>query len=160
MNREVPISKAYGGALRLYPPVWFLLFAVSAAVLARLWPLPLPLSSFLQPFSVLLALLGGALALWAVLLFRRHRTSAHPYTEATALVTQGPYRITRNPMYLGLLFALIALGIWLQSLTALLLSPFFVLVINRCNILPEEQRMRARFGKTYETYMAQTRRWI
>ena len=102
MNREVPISKAYGGALRLYPPVWFLLFAVSAAVLARLWPLPLPLSSFLQPFSVLLALLGGALALWAIAFFKRI-----PLPKGRALAGA----VLFGTLTVGLAFLLISWGL-------------------------------------------------
>ncbi len=52
------------------------------------------------------------------------------------------------------------MGLWLQSLTSLLLAPLFVAVINRCNILPEEHRLKVRFGQAYETYLAQTRRWL
>jgi protein-S-isoprenylcysteine O-methyltransferase Ste14 len=160
MNRDTAIAKTDGFALRLYPPIWFLLFAASAWVLTWLWPLQLPLPAFLAPFAYLLAAGGGLLALWAAVTFRRHETTAHPYAEATTLVTRGPYRLSRNPMYLGLLLTLIALGLWLQSLSALLLAPLFVFVINRCNILPEERRLRVRFGGTYEAYLTQTRRWI
>jgi protein-S-isoprenylcysteine O-methyltransferase Ste14 len=153
-------EKADGLSLRLYPPVWFLLFAVAAGVLARLWPLHLSQLQFMQPLSYLLAASGGGLALWAAVLFRRHKTTAHPYAEASSLVTSGPYRFTRNPMYLGLLLTLIAWGLWLHSLSALLLAPMFVFVINRCNILPEERRLIGYFGEVYEAYQAQTRRWI
>ncbi len=160
MNRDTRILYRDGSPLRLYPPLWFLLFALSAVVLANVWPLSFPLPEFIRPFAYLLAAGGGILALWAALLFRRHRTTAHPYAEASSLVTGGPYRFTRNPMYLGLLMTLIALGLWLQSLSALLLAPLFVFVINRCNIQPEELRLKAGFGEAYETYRAQTRRWI
>jgi protein-S-isoprenylcysteine O-methyltransferase Ste14 len=160
MNRHPRILNTDGFALRLYPPLWFLLFALSALVLANLWPLPLPLPTWFRPLSYLLAAGGGILALWAALLFRRQRTTAHPYAEASTLVTRGPYRYTRNPMYLGLLLTLLALGLWLQSLSALLLSPLFVLVINRCNIQPEELRLKQSFGVTYEAYQVKTRRWI
>lgn len=160
MSRDIMIEKANGFPLRLYPPVWFLLFAGAAAVLAWLWPLHLAQLQLLQPLSYLLAASGGGLALWAAFVFRRHKTTTHPYAEASSLVTCGPFRFTRNPMYLGLLLTLIALGLWLQSLSALLLAPLFVFVINRCNILPEERRLIASFGENYETYRAQTRRWI
>lgn len=146
--------------MRLYPPVWFLLFASAATALDWFWPLHLTLPAVVQPLAMVLAACGGGLALWAALLFRRHETTPHPYADATCLVTKGPYRITRNPMYLGLLLSLIGLGLWLQSLSALLLAPLFVLVINRCNILPEERRLSATFGQVYERYQAQTRRWL
>jgi protein-S-isoprenylcysteine O-methyltransferase Ste14 len=160
MNRDIRVEKTDGFPLRLYPPVWFLLFAGAAGVLAWLWPLHLPQLQPLQPLAYLFAAGGGGLALWAGLLFRRHKTTAHPYAEASSLVISGPYRFTRNPMYLGLLLTLIAWGLWLHSLSALLLAPLFVLVINRCNILPEERRLIDGFGEAYKAYQAQTRRWI
>lgn len=160
MSRDTLIEKTDAFPLRLYPPVWFLLFAAAAAVLAWLWPLHLTLPALVKPLAFLLAAIGGGMALWAALLFRRHETTPHPYDEATRLVTSGPYRISRNPMYLGLLMTLIGWGIWLQSLSALLLAPLFVFVINRCNILPEERRLTDTFGKDYQTYLSQTRRWL
>jgi len=160
MNRQALHMKTIGFSMRLYPPIWFMLFALIALVLAWLWPLHLPLPRFLRPLSLVLAAIGGGFALWAALLFKRHDTTVHPYAEASRLVTRGPYRVSRNPMYLGLLLTLIALGMWLQSLSALLLAPLFVFVINRCNILPEEHRLRACFGSEYEAYLTHTRRWL
>ncbi len=160
MDPHHTLQRIKGAALRLYPPVWFLLFAGFATVLAWLLPVALPLPGFIRLLSPLLAIAGGALALWAAWLFRRHETTAHPYAEASWLVTRGPYRVSRNPMYLGLLLTLIALGLWLQSLTALLLAPLFVAVINRCHIQPEERRLGERFGADYAAYRSQTRRWL
>lgn len=160
MSRQTLPVKTVEFPLRLYPPIWFMLFALMALALAWLWPLNLPLPVYFQPLPLVLAAVGGGFALWAALLFKRHNTTAHPYQEASRLVTRGPYRISRNPMYLGLLLTLIALGIWLQSLSALLLAPLFVFVINRCNILPEERRLRACFGAEYETYLTRARRWL
>jgi protein-S-isoprenylcysteine O-methyltransferase Ste14 len=160
MNLDAAEVITDGFPLRLYPPIWFLLFAAMSWVLAWLWPLHLVLPAWVRPLSFLLAASGGVLAIWAALLFRRHDTTAHPYAVATSLVTQGPYRMSRNPMYLGLLLTLIALGLWLQSLSALLLTPLFVFVIDRCNILPEERLLSVHFGESYKAYLAQTRRWI
>jgi protein-S-isoprenylcysteine O-methyltransferase Ste14 len=160
MNRHTSPVKTVAFSLRLYPPIWFMLFALMALALAWLWPLHFPFPGVFQPLSLVLAAIGGGFALWAALLFKRHSTTAHPYEEANRLVTRGPYRISRNPMYLGLLLTLIALGIWLQSLSALLMAPLFVLVINRCNVLPEEHRLRACFGSEYEAYLRRTRRWF
>jgi protein-S-isoprenylcysteine O-methyltransferase Ste14 len=160
MNGNATNEKAGRFPWRLYPPIWFLLFAVASLVLAWLWPLSLPFSDVIRPFSLLLAFGGGAIALWAALLFKRQGTPSHPYVEASQLVTLGPYRFTRNPMYLGLLLALVALGLWLQSLSALLLSPLFMAVIHYGNILPEERRLAAQFGQTYERYLTRTRRWL
>jgi len=160
MNEPRTLQRIEGPSLRLYPPIWFLLFAATAVALDWLVPVKLPLRELTQPLAMLLAASGGGMAIWAAWLFRHHRTTAHPYAEASQLVTRGPFRVTRNPMYLGLLLALIALALWLQSLPALLLAPLFVGVINRCNILPEERRLSSRFGTEYEAYLAHTRRWL
>jgi len=160
MRQELLIRKEKGFSLRLYPPVWFLIFAAAALVANRLLPLSFALAEATRPLALLLTLVGGLIALWAAVLFRWHDTTAHPYAEASRLVTRGPYRYIRNPMYLGLLLLLIAIGLWLQSLSALLLSPLFILVINRCNILPEEQRLLQSFGEAYREYQSRTRRWI
>jgi protein-S-isoprenylcysteine O-methyltransferase Ste14 len=160
MSQETFITKEKGFPLRLYPPIWFMLFAAAALVANRVFPLSFSLVEVTRPLAMCLALTGGLIALWAAVLFRWHETTAHPYADASRLVTGGPYRYIRNPMYLGLLLLLIAIGFWLQSLSALLLSPLFVFVINRCNILPEEQRLMRRFGENYRHYHARTRRWI
>ncbi len=103
---------------------------------------------------------GGLLALWAGLMFLQARTSVHPFQDATRLLTHGVYRISRNPMYLGLLLVLCAWMIWLQNLGGLVLPPLFVVVINHCHIRPEEQRLSAQFGEGYRKYLQRTRRWI
>lgn len=160
MAHETLSKQTTGFPLRLYPPLWFLIFALSAVALARLLPITFDLPLLAKPLALLLLSGGGVLALWAALLFKRHRTTVHPYAEASRLVTRGPYRVTRNPMYVGLLLTLVALGLWLQSLSALALVPLFVFVINRCNILPEERRLTDLFGDEYRVYRMHTRRWL
>ncbi|MEN8180436.1 MAG: isoprenylcysteine carboxylmethyltransferase family protein [Pseudomonadota bacterium] len=145
---------------RLYPPLWFLLFAVTAIGFSEIMPMSVELGRVSEIPAMLGAITGGVLALWARGLFRKASTTAHPFDEASSLVTRGAYRISRNPMYLGLLLALTALVIWLQNLSGLVLPPLFVLLINRCYILPEEQRLSAQFGETYLNYLNRTRRWI
>jgi protein-S-isoprenylcysteine O-methyltransferase Ste14 len=160
MAHETLTKASTGFPLRLYPPLWFLIFALSAVALARLLPMTIDLPLPTTAVALGLLLGGGILASWAALLFKRHRTTVHPYAEASRLVTRGPYRVTRNPMYVGLLMTLVALGLWQQSLSALALAPLFVFVINRCNILPEERRLTALFGDEYRVYRMRTRRWL
>ena len=160
MAHETLTKESTGFPLRLYPPLWFAIFALTALALDRLLPLSFDLPWLARPLALLMAFGGGCLALWAALLFRRQHTTVHPYAEASSLVTRGPYRITRNPMYAGLLLTLAAVGLWLQSFTALALAPLFVFVINRCNILPEERRLATLFGEDYHIYRMRTRRWL
>jgi protein-S-isoprenylcysteine O-methyltransferase Ste14 len=90
------------------------------------------------------------------------RTTTNPLkpANASALVVRGIYRVTRNPMYLGLAALLAAWAIYLSSLAALAVLPLFVLYINRFQIAPEERALRSRFGAEFEAYRARVRRWI
>jgi protein-S-isoprenylcysteine O-methyltransferase Ste14 len=146
--------------LQSYPPIWFLLFALVALGLARFTPGQLALGPSITYLASILAALGGLLALWARLMFLRARINVHPHREASRLVTHGVYRISRNPMYLGLLLTLCAWVIWLQNLLGLVLPPLFVLLINYLHIEPEERRLESSFGTSYRNYLSQTRRWL
>ena len=108
-------------------------------------------------FAVALALdLAG---LWA---FRASRTTINPLApqRASALVTGGVYRITRNPMYVGLCFILLAWGVYLSALLPFLGPLTYVLYITRFQILPEERVLRQLFGQQYAEYTARVRRWL
>ncbi len=146
--------------MRLYPPILFLLFAAVALALSWVWPFSFPLPIPLKIVSILVAVLGVCLAVWARLVFLYQDTNVDPYAEADRLVTTGPYQYSRNPMYLSLLLVLIGMGFWLQSLSALLLVPLFITVINQRHIKPEEARLQRQFGQRYLDYCVTTRRWV
>lgn len=105
---------------------------------------------------------GAVVGLSGVVAFRRAQTTVNPLVpdSASALVTCGVYRITRNPMYLGLLLWLVAWGIWLSNLFALLCLPLYVAYMHRFQILPEERALQISFGEAYLTYQRQVRRWL
>src|SRR5215211_50941 len=106
--------------------------------------------------------LGGGVLLagWSNLLFWRAHTSLVPIKPTTALVGSGPYRLTRNPMYLGLLCVYIAVALWLSLLWALILVPLVILAVQRLAIAKEERYLEQKFGDTYRQYRARVRRWI
>jgi protein-S-isoprenylcysteine O-methyltransferase Ste14 len=103
---------------------------------------------------------GSVFAGWFVASFRRADTPLPPYEPTTALVTDGPYRLTRNPGYLG--FALIYAGIALLSDApwVLLPLPFILAVIQQGVIAREERYLEGRFGTDYLRFKARTRRWL
>lgn len=148
---------------RHIPPLAVLALAGSAGwAAARLCPacdLPLPGRPWLAAASLLLGLTCTGLGLAS---FRRVRTTITPFhpDAATTLVVAGIYRVTRNPMYLGFLAVLSAGLIWLANLAGFLAAPAFVLYLNRFQIGPEEQALRARFGSDYTRYAARVRRWL
>jgi protein-S-isoprenylcysteine O-methyltransferase Ste14 len=110
--------------------------------------------------GVALLVAGVALIAVAAGLFRRHHTTLNPHGDTTALVQNGLYRYSRNPMYLGMLLVLAGAALALGHPAAWLVPPVFVAVVTRANIQREEQLLEERFGDDYRTYRQRVRRWI
>ncbi|MDD5250580.1 MAG: isoprenylcysteine carboxylmethyltransferase family protein [Rhodocyclaceae bacterium] len=173
MNDSAPDSRATRAAAkhgrharsletRIPPPI------VAALICAAMWWLS-PASPMLQlPASVrvvvalAIASFGGVVAMGASIRFRRAKTTVNPLKpqNASSLVTAGIYRYTRNPMYLGLLFLVVAWAMLLSSPFALLGPVAFVSYIGRFQIVPEERVLSALFGAEYSAYQSQVRRWL
>ena len=105
-------------------------------------------------------LAGAALAAWGWLLFRKARTTRGPGQASTTMVTWGPYRFTRNPMYLGLIVAYLGEAGILRQLWPLLLLPFVFAYLNWMVIPVEEEKLRQVFGTRYEEYRTRVGRWL
>ena len=147
-----------------FPPLIYGAGIVAGLVLHQLWPLPvLPAD---HPAGLRYALAGApiaaalALVVWALPQFRRLGTSVSVHQPSTALITTGPYRFTRNPLYLAL--ALIQAGIAVaadQLWIAVLLLPA-LLVVRSGVIAREERYLERKFGQPYRDYCARVRRWL
>lgn len=106
-------------------------------------------------------LLGGiVMAVIADRLFARRETTIYPFAEPSVLVVEGPFRYTRNPMYLGLILALIGLALLLGTLTPWLVIVPFGLILDRTFVRYEQRTMQERFGDDYRAYMQRVRRWL
>jgi protein-S-isoprenylcysteine O-methyltransferase Ste14 len=148
---------------RIPPPLWFLLHAAILLLLDHLTP---ALRLLEPPASLWLAGLCAVAALtldgWALTTFLWLRTSINPLHPGRArrLVTSGPYRLSRNPMYLGLLLWLLALGAWSGSPWVVPMAAAFVGVLTRLQILPEERVLAERFGTEWQAYCGRVARWL
>jgi protein-S-isoprenylcysteine O-methyltransferase Ste14 len=109
-----------------------------------------------------LAAVGVSLDAVALLHFLRRRTTINPLKpdSASALVTGGIYRFTRNPMYLGSATLLLAWALYLGNVAAFAGVPLFILYMNRFQIAPEERALEARFGAEYLAYRTRVPRWL
>lgn len=148
--------------LKIPPPAVALLIGVAMGLGAGLGPvLDAPLALRVTAL-VVLALVGGGLALAGDLAFKRARTTINPLKpqNATALVTGGIYRYTRNPMYAGLALVVLGWAAFLGSAVALLGPVAFVAYITRFQIAPEERVLSAKFGAAYRAYTVRVRRWL
>lgn len=112
--------------------------------------------------AVILISSGSILLALSVAAFVKARTTVNPLKpeEATQLVTQGLYRISRNPMYLAMAFLLFGGALLLGNFGALLAPALFVIAITQLQIKPEERILRAHFGQAYDDYCEKTGRWF
>lgn len=147
---------------KIPPPVIGALTAIAMWGAAALGPqFTLPEAVRMIAVAVLVAT-GLAIDLLGLLAFRGSRTSVNPLQprRASALVTGGIYRVTRNPMYLGMTLLLLAWAVYLSSWPAFAGPVVFVLYITRFQILPEERALQANFGEAFTSYAARVRRWL
>ena len=151
---------------KIPPPVIDLAVGVLMWALARAFPVAQLWPQGAWPFglgaALGIALAGGLIALAGAWQFHRARTTVNPLSpaKASALVTGGVYRITRNPMYLGMGLVLVGWAVWLGNAAALLGLPLFVVLLDTLQIKPEERVLRQRFGEAYARYAARVRRWV
>lgn len=111
-------------------------------------------------FGFVFMLAGVAMNLWSARWFRKKQTSIDPRGRAVYLAQEGLYRISRNPMYLGMLATLLGVSLYLGDLSTFFLPPLFVWIVTLRFIKREEQVLLALFGATYLQYKARVRRWI
>lgn len=149
--------------IKVYPPFAFMIALVAALVLDHTVPIRL-----LPPFPwgpgifVGLGLAAAALVLGfsGIGAFKKAKTPAIPYYTPRALVTGGIYRITRNPMYLGLVTLLLSLFPLFSSTWSLIAAIALWIALDRLVVLPEERYLSAKFGDAYDEFLARTRRWL
>ncbi len=153
-----------GAAVRFPPPLIPLCTILLGIGLGRLWPLhpgldlPAPVRHWIGGLLVAGAVLG--LGLWPVVLFRRSGQSEIPWTPTPSIVERGPYRFTRNPMYLHMVLVCIGVAVILGNVWIILLTPLCAWALQRFAIRPEEAYLEGKFGAGYLAYKRRVRRWL
>ena len=152
--------------VRVPPPVVAVGAILTGLALNWLWPAPLsevgmPLPASLTIIAgVLLFLAGMGLAIACLFRFKAAGTAVEPWKPTTALIAHGPYRLSRNPIYLGMLLALAGVGLMLDNLWILaLLLPVWAF-LRFAVIAREERYLEAKFGESYRRYRVDVRRWL
>lgn len=145
------------------PPVALSLFFAGAMWLASV---QFPVMSFAIPgrlvISIALCGIGIVFAVAGVIAFRAAKTTVNPTRPdaVSVLVSSGIYSLSRNPMYVGFLFALGGWAFFLGHAHVFILLPAFVIYMNRFQISPEERALSLKFGKHFVTYMQSVPRWL
>ena len=148
---------------RLFPPLVFAFGLLAGGGIQLILPsriVPPHLAIPLREFGFFIIASASVLALWSLKSMRQVGTTPNPMRPTTALSISGPYRFSRNPMYLG--FVGISLGVALSAnaLWPLLSLPFIVVSIHHGVILHEERYLEARFGLPYQIFKCRVRRWL
>ena len=103
---------------------------------------------------------GLALLGWTLWTFHRHSTTVNPYGGASALCTDGPFRFSRNPIYLGDWLILVGISLLLNTIWPLIFAPLIWVMLRFGVIRYEEAHLEAKFGDAYRSYKTRVRRWI
>ena len=141
------------------PPIWALLFLLIGWGAGAALNLPVLYRSAAVGGTVAAA--GFAFALWGRLTFASVGAEIRPASPVNStLVINGPFRFTRNPMYLGILILLTGLCLLIGTATALLAVPVYFLFVNFVSIPYEEEKMERQFGDDYRAYKSRVRRWL
>jgi protein-S-isoprenylcysteine O-methyltransferase Ste14 len=146
--------------VRVPPPLFYVAGFLVGVAIELAFPIDPP------PAEIRIAGAVVGLAVWlaldgaAMLFFRRAGTSMIPFNPSTALVTTGPYRFSRNPMYLGMALVYVGLAFALGLIWPLIVLPLVIAAVDQLVIAIEEAYLVRRFGQEYCDYMKRVRRWL
>ena len=145
---------------RLFPPTYFFICLVISALLHYSTPIVQLINYPANFLGFLFFVIGGILNIWADQLFKKNKTTVKPDEKPLVFIQTGPFRISRNPMYLGMAFLLIGAGFILGSITSFIGTVVFVISMEIRFIPMEERSMLEQFGEEFEEYRKKVRRWI
>jgi protein-S-isoprenylcysteine O-methyltransferase Ste14 len=145
---------------RIPPPVFFLFAIIVMILLNRFAPLGRWLHYPWRYFGIIIIALGFSLSLGSGIFFRKLGTNPRPGSRAKLIVTKGPFKYTRNPMYLGLMTMLVGTSILLGTFSPLFVIPILFIVLHTQFVLREEKLMKEWFGESYLDYKRKTPRWL
>ena len=148
------------GVIAFPPLIWLINTAIS--LLVHFFVVRLPIMSYgaCLVCGIVLVILAPALAISAVVTFKKAGTNVNPSEPTLTIVRGGPYRFTRNPMYLALCLLQVALGFFLNDWITLLFVVPLALIMNYGVVLREERYLTAKFGESYLELKREVRRWL
>jgi protein-S-isoprenylcysteine O-methyltransferase Ste14 len=146
--------------VRIIPPLVYLAGVIIGSLLSIWLPTKVVAGPVAWVIGGILIFCGAVLAGSGIFTFKNAGTPVRPDRAATTLVIAGPYKLTRNPMYLGLAFIYLGIAIAEQSLWALILLPIVLTIIQNRAVKLEEAFLERQFGTDYLRYKAKVRRWL
>ncbi len=142
------------------PPLIYFGLIVGGFLFDSLWRLPLHLFPLQRVVGIVIVVVGFGLSLASILQFVRHGTHPDPSKPSTTLITTGPYRYSRNPIYLAYSLMHFGIALWATKAWLLITLPFAVALIRFGVVIREEEYLERRFGESYLQYKNSVRRWL
>lgn len=152
-SADKPNVVAFPGAL--YAAAFAIAYGLNLA-----WPLPVLPQPLNRWVGIALGLVGAALILWGIVSMRRAGTNIHPEKPATALVEAGPFRFTRNPLYVALTILFVALSVEMNMAWGFVLLVPLLVLMHYGVIRREETYLEEKFGDAYRAYRSRVRRYL
>ncbi|HLO15814.1 MAG TPA: isoprenylcysteine carboxylmethyltransferase family protein [Anaerolineales bacterium] len=146
--------------VKIAPPVLLLIHIFAAFLINWFLPLPFAFPSILVWIGYVLVIIGFGLPFSAANQFMKAHTTLDPHSSVSQIVTRGPYRFSRNPIYLGFVCFLIGITLIFRTYWGLILSPLFIVLLNMLVIKYEEAYLEKKFGEVYTSYKSRVRRWL
>lgn len=146
--------------VKIPPPILLLIHIFAAFLLNWLLPLPFAFPKVLEWVGYFLTLVGFGLPFSAAGRIMQAHTTLDPHGSVTKIVTSGPYRFSRNPIYLGFICLLVGLSIAFRSYWGLILGPLFMVSLYQFVIKEEEAYLEKKFGDVYNSYRSRVKRWL
>ncbi len=161
MNIDPRFVGIRAALLKRPPPVWALVFLIVAGATSAAFPWRALVDLRVVWLGIVLAAIGVVVSVWAAALFRRKGTEIDPTSQTNRwLVVHGPFRLTRNPMYLGLVLLTLGIASWAGSVPMFAVPVLVFAVANWVHIPFEEAKMRRQFGAAFDRYASRVRRWL
>jgi protein-S-isoprenylcysteine O-methyltransferase Ste14 len=155
------MASQHGANVHFPPPLVFVGFTLLGVTLRyTVGPIPFPGMSWTRLVGIVILLAGITIIISARTLFARTGQSPAPWKPTPELLLRGPYRFTRNPMYVGATCVQIGLGVAIGNPWIALLAPVALLTVHFIAVVPEEKYLAEKFGPSYHEYRARVRRYL
>ena len=148
------------GDVKIHPPVLLVIHIFVAWLLGRVIVLPFKVPPIFGNVGLGLAASGFLFGMLSLYEFRKARTTLNPHGSVKTIVSNGIYRLTRNPIYLGMVCMLSGYPLTFGNVWGIVLAPVFIFLMNTLVIEHEEAYLEKKFGDEYTSYKSQVRRWL
>jgi protein-S-isoprenylcysteine O-methyltransferase Ste14 len=145
---------------KILPPTHFYIYLIISILLHYTLPLKQIIYYPFYLIGFLFFVLGTGLNIWADQLLKKQKTTVKPNEKPTSLIETGAFKISRNPMYLGMTLALLGAGFILGSITSFIGALLFIVAMEIAFIPMEEKNLQEQFGETFENYKKKVGRWV